>query len=76
MKVEMFMPKSETEDIILSMTKNCATLIEQTQTKPQEPVEFHLTQSKKKMLIDTTLESICRAVVDWINKFRVLQFCF
>ena len=32
----MIRPKNQTEDLLLSITKNCETLIEQTHTKPQE----------------------------------------
>ena len=33
-------PKNETQDLLLSLTRNCGTLIKQTHTKPQETVEF------------------------------------
>ena len=35
------MLKKETEELLLSITKNFATLIEPTQTKPQETQEFN-----------------------------------
>ena len=38
----MIRPKNETEDIILSITKNCEMPIKQTQRKPQEVFEFKL----------------------------------
>ena len=38
----MIRPKNETEDLLLSITKNCETLIEQTHTKPQETLEFKM----------------------------------
>ena len=47
MNLNMNSPKSETEDLILSITKNCETLIKQTQTKPQETFESKLTQQKQ-----------------------------
>ena len=34
----------KTEDFIPSIIKNCKTLIEQTHTKPQETLEFGLTE--------------------------------
>ena len=40
----MIRPKDETEDLLLSITKNCETLIEQTHTKPQETLEFKMTK--------------------------------
>ena len=38
----MIRPKNETEDLLLSITTNCETLIEQTHTKPQETLEFKM----------------------------------
>ena len=36
----MIQPKIETEDLILSINKNCQTLIEQSHTRPEETLEF------------------------------------
>ena len=36
----MIRPKNKTEDILLSLTKNCETLIEQTQREAEETLEF------------------------------------
>ena len=36
----MIIPKTETETLLLSITKNFETLIKQTHTKPQETLEF------------------------------------
>ena len=43
----MIRPKNETEDLLLSITKNCEILIEQTHTKPQETLEFKMTKSRE-----------------------------
>ena len=43
----MIRPKNETEDLLLSITKNCETIIEQTHTKPQETLEFKITKSRE-----------------------------
>ena len=40
-------PKNQTEDLLLSITKNCETLIEQTQRKAEETLEFEMIQSKQ-----------------------------
>ena len=40
MNLNMIRPKNETEDLLLSKTKNCQTLIEQTHSKPEETLEF------------------------------------
>ena len=38
----MIRPTNEIEDLLLSITKNCETLIEQTHTKAQETLEFKM----------------------------------
>ena len=43
----MIRPKNQTEDLLLSITKNCETLIEQTHTKPQETLEFKMNKSRQ-----------------------------
>ena len=43
----MIKPKNETEDLLLSITKNCETLIEQTHRKPEETLEFKMLKSKE-----------------------------
>ena len=47
MKLNMIIPKNETEDLLLSITKNCETLIEQTHRKPEETLEFKMTKSRE-----------------------------
>ena len=47
MNLNMIQPKNETEDLLLSITKNCETLIQQTHTKPQETLEFKMTKSRE-----------------------------
>ena len=43
----MIRPKNETEDLLLSITKNCETLIEQTHRKSEETLEFKLNTSRE-----------------------------
>ena len=43
----MIRPKTETEDFLLSITKNCETLVEQTHTKPQETLEFKMIKTSE-----------------------------
>ena len=43
----MIRPKTETEDLLLSITKNCETLIEKTHTKPQETLEFKMIKPRE-----------------------------
>ena len=43
----MLKPKNETEDLLISVTKNCGALIKQTHTKPEETLKFKLTKPKE-----------------------------
>ena len=47
MNLNMITPKNQTENLLLSITKNCETLIKQTHTKSQETLEFKMTKSKE-----------------------------
>ena len=40
MNLNMIQPKNETEDLLLSITKNCEKLIEQTHRKSEELLKF------------------------------------
>ena len=43
----MIQPKNETEDLLLSITKNSETLVKQIQTKPQQTLEFRPTKPRE-----------------------------
>ena len=47
MNLNMVQPKNETEGLLLSITKNCQTLIEQTHGKAEETLEFKMNKSKE-----------------------------
>ena len=47
MNLNLIQPKNQTEDLLLSITKNCETLIEQTHIKPEETLEFKVTKPKE-----------------------------
>ena len=47
MNFKIIRPKHETEDLLLSISKNCQMLIEQTHTKPQETLEFKMIKSRE-----------------------------
>ena len=47
MNLNMIRPKNETEGLLLSITKNCETLIEQTHRKPEETLECKKTKSRE-----------------------------
>ena len=43
----MIRPKTQTEDLLLSITKNCETLIEQAHRKAEETLEFKMIKSRE-----------------------------
>ena len=43
----MIRPKNQTEDLLLSITKNCEMLIEQTHRKPEETLEFKMVKPRQ-----------------------------
>ena len=47
MNLKMIRPKNVTEDLSLSKTKNCETLIEQTHSKAEETLEFKLNKPRE-----------------------------
>ena len=47
MDLNMVRPKNETEDLLLSKTKNCEMLIEQTHRKAEETLEFKMTKPRE-----------------------------
>ena len=47
MNLNMIQPKNETENLLLSITKNCETLIKQTHTKPEETLEFKMVEPRE-----------------------------
>ena len=47
MNLNKIRPKNETVELLLSITKNCETLIDQTHRKAEETLEFKMTKSKE-----------------------------
>ena len=47
MNLNTIRPKNETENLLLSITKNCETLVEQTHRKPEETLEFKMLKSRE-----------------------------
>ena len=43
----MIQPKNETKDLLLSNTKNCETLFEQTHRKAEETFEFKMIKPRE-----------------------------
>ena len=89
MNLNMVKPKNETEDLLLSITKNCETLIEQTKTKPQETLEFKMTKSRETFhfnppiqvkedwmlgLVDLEVYNSIFNITEKNNKFEIYKF--
>ena len=47
MNLNIIRPKNETEYLLLSITKNCQTLIDQTHRKPEETLELKMDKSRQ-----------------------------
>ena len=47
MNLNMIQPKNETENLLLSISKNCEKLVEQTHRKPEETLEFKMLKSRE-----------------------------
>ena len=89
MNLNMVRPKNETEDLLLSITKNCETLIEQTHRKPEETLEFKMIkprqtfhfnppiQTKRDWMIGLTDLEIYNSIFNITeenNKFELYKF--
>ena len=47
MNLNTIQPKNETENLLLSITKNCEKLVEQTHRKHEETLEFKMLKARK-----------------------------
>ena len=56
MNLNKIRPKNETEDLLLSITINCETLIKQTQRKPEETLEYKLTKPRETFHFNPSVE--------------------
>ena len=89
MNLNMIRPKNETEDSLLSITKNCETIIEQTHTKPQETLEFEMIKPRQTFhfnppiqtkedwmfgLIDLEVYNSIFNITKENNKFKLYKF--
>ena len=89
MNLNMVRPKNETEDILLSITKNCETLIEQTHRTPEETLEFRMKKLKKTIhfnppiqveddwmlgLVDLEVYNSIFKITEENNKFELYNF--
>ena len=85
----MISTKNETEDLLLPITKNCETLIDQTHRKAEETVEFKMTRPKETMtfkppisiegswmigLTDLEVYNSIFNITEENNKFKLYKF--
>ena len=71
MNLKMVRPKNETEDFLLSIVRNCETLIEQTLTKPQETLKFKMIKSRQSFHFNLPI----RPKEDCVLGFVDLEVC-
>ena len=89
MNLNMMQPKNQTEDLLLSITKNCETLIEQTHRKAEETLEFKMNKSRKTFnfkppiqtegnwmigLVDLEVYNSIFNITEQNNKFELYKF--
>ena len=57
MNLKTIRPKNETEDLVLSITKNCETVIEQTHRKPEETLEFKMIKPRETFHFNSPIQT-------------------
>ena len=85
----MIRPENETEDLLLSITKICETLIQQTHRKPEETLEFKMIKPKQTFhfkppiqvkgywmigLVDLEVYNSIFNITEENNKFELYKF--
>ena len=89
MNLNMIKPKTQTEDLLLSITKNCETLIEQTHRKAEETLEFKMIKPRQTFhfnppiqvkedwmlgLVDLEVYNSIFNITEKNNKFEIYKF--
>ena len=67
----MIRPKNETEDLLLSITKSCETLIHQIHSRPEETLEFKMIKPREKIHFNPPLQ----VEDDWMLGLVELEIC-
>ena len=57
MILKMIRPKNQTEDLLLSITKNCETLIKQTHRKAEETLEFKMIKRRQTFHLNPPIQT-------------------
>ena len=65
----MIRPKNKTEDLLLSKTQNCETLIEQTHRKAEETLEFKMIKPRETF----HFKPLIQVKGDWLIGFTDLE---
>ena len=88
MNLNKIRPKSQTEDLLLSITKNCETLIKQTHRKAEETLEFKMIKPRQTFhfnpiqtkedwvlgLVDLEVYNSIFNITEKNNKFQLYKF--
>ena len=72
MNLKMIRPKILTEDLLLSITKICETLIEQAHRKAEETLEFKITNPRQTFHLNPVIE----VNEDWMIGLSSLEVYF
>ena len=62
-------PKTETKDLLLSITKNCETLIQQTHRKPEETLDFKMIKQRQTFHFNQPIQT----KEDWMIGLTTLE---
>ena len=79
MSLNMIPPKNTTENLLLSIAKNCETFFRRIHTKPQETPEFEFTKPRETFLFNPPLsiEGSCMigltSLEVYISIFKILE---
>ena len=89
MNLNMIRPKNQTEDLLLSITKNCEKLVNQTHRKTEETLEFKMTKPRETFhfkppiqvkgdwmigLVDLEVYNSIFDITEQNNKFQLYKF--
>ena len=56
MNLNLIKPKNKTEVLILSIIKNCETIIGQTRRKPEETLDFKMIKPREKIHFNPSIQ--------------------
>ena len=71
MNLNLIQPKIETEDLLLSITKNCETLFHQIQTRPEEALDFKTIKPRETFHFNPPIQD----EDDWMLGLIGLEVC-